>query len=120
MKALGKRCSTAAQDNPHCLLHPVAAQPCTDVPEGFEVHNGLFLQVIAGRTGTSEVSIVGRKISAYLCAQGLKAGAIAGKLAKMCGGGGGGRPNLATAGGKDPGGIPAAIEAAQQELWSGL
>ncbi len=52
--------------------------------------------------------------------QGLKAGAIAGKLAKMCGGGGGGRPNLATAGGKDPSGIPAALDAAQQELQSQL
>lgn len=52
--------------------------------------------------------------------QGLKAGAIAGKLAKICGGGGGGRPNLATAGGKDPKGIPAAIDAAQQELQSQL
>ena len=48
--------------------------------------------------------------------QGLKAGAVAGKLAKLCGGGGGGKPNLATAGGKDPSGIPAALEAAQQEL----
>ena len=52
--------------------------------------------------------------------QDLKAGAIAGKLAKMCGGGGGGRPNLATAGGKDPSGIPAALDAAQQELQSQL
>lgn len=52
--------------------------------------------------------------------QGLKAGTVAGKLAKLCGGGGGGKPNLATAGGKDPSGIPAAIEAARQELRSQL
>jgi alanyl-tRNA synthetase len=48
--------------------------------------------------------------------KGLKAGAVAGSLAKLCGGGGGGRPNLATAGGKDPAGLPAALEAAQEQL----
>ena len=51
----------------------------------------------------------------------MKAGAIAGKLAKMYGGGGGGgRPNLATAGGKNPSGIPAALDAAREELQSQL
>ncbi len=52
--------------------------------------------------------------------KGLKAGAIAGSLAKLCGGGGGGRPNLATAGGKDPSGLPAALEAAEKQLMEGL
>lgn len=48
--------------------------------------------------------------------KGLKAGAVAGSLAKLCGGGGGGRPNLATAGGKDPLGLPAALGAAKEQL----
>ncbi|CAL8465000.1 g4535 [Coccomyxa elongata] len=52
--------------------------------------------------------------------KGLKAGAIAGSLAKLCGGGGGGRPNLATAGGKDPSGLPAALEAAEKQLMAEL
>lgn len=52
--------------------------------------------------------------------KGLKAGAIAGSLAKLCGGGGGGRPNLATAGGKDPAGLPAALEAAEKQLMAEL
>ncbi|EIE20523.1 alanyl-tRNA synthetase [Coccomyxa subellipsoidea C-169] len=52
--------------------------------------------------------------------KGLKAGAIAGNLAKLCGGGGGGRPNLATAGGKDPAGLPAALEAAETQLMEQL
>jgi alanyl-tRNA synthetase len=39
----------------------------------------------------------------------LSAGKIVGELAKLVGGGGGGRPHLATAGGKDVSGIPAAI-----------
>ena len=53
-------------------------------------------------------------------AKGLKAGALAGQLAKLCGGGGGGRPNLATAGGKDPSGVPAALEVARRELLAAL
>jgi len=39
----------------------------------------------------------------------LSAGKIVGELAKLVGGGGGGRPHLATAGGKDVSGIPAAL-----------
>ena len=39
----------------------------------------------------------------------LSAGKIVGELAKLVGGGGGGRPHLATAGGKDVSGIPTAI-----------
>jgi alanyl-tRNA synthetase len=34
--------------------------------------------------------------------KGLKAGAIVGKLGRLVGGGGGGQPNLATAGGRQP------------------
>ena len=44
-----------------------------------------------------------------LVERGLHAGKIAGAAAKLCGGGGGGRPDLAQAGGKDPSGIDAAL-----------
>ncbi|APB32498.1 alanyl-tRNA synthetase [Gloeomargarita lithophora Alchichica-D10] len=47
---------------------------------------------------------------------GLQAGRLVGDLAKLCGGGGGGRPNLAQAGGKDPQGLPKALDQARQEL----
>ena len=50
----------------------------------------------------------------------VKAGAHAGNLIKgiaaLVGGGGGGRPNMAQAGGKNPAGIPAAIEEAAKVL----
>ncbi|MBR4607548.1 MAG: alanine--tRNA ligase, partial [Lachnospiraceae bacterium] len=54
----------------------------------------------------------------------VKAGAHAGNLIKgiaaLVGGGGGGRPNMAQAGGKNPSGIPAAIAEAAKVLESQL
>ncbi len=47
---------------------------------------------------------------------GLQAGRLVGDLAKLCGGGGGGRPHLAQAGGKDPQGLPQALDQARREL----
>jgi alanyl-tRNA synthetase len=52
--------------------------------------------------------------------KGLQAGKLIGAIAKICGGGGGGRPNLAQAGGKDASKLPEAIEAARRELETGL
>ncbi|MBN8524394.1 MAG: alanine--tRNA ligase, partial [Planctomycetes bacterium] len=48
-------------------------------------------------------------VPAALAKSGLSAGAIIGKLAPLVGGGGGGKPDFAQAGGKDPGGIDAAL-----------
>ena len=53
-------------------------------------------------------------------AKGPKAGAFIGAVAKRCGGGGGGRPNLAQAGGKDGAGLAAALDAAKLELGAAL
>ncbi len=52
--------------------------------------------------------------------KGLQAGKFVGELAKLCGGGGGGRPNLAQAGGRDPSKLPLALENAQTQLQSAL
>lgn len=51
---------------------------------------------------------------------GLQAGKFVGAIAKICGGGGGGRPNLAQAGGKDPAALAEALAAAQVELIQAL
>jgi len=51
---------------------------------------------------------------------GLQAGKFVGAIAKICGGGGGGRPNLAQAGGKDPGALPGALAAAKAQLQEAL
>jgi len=62
-------------------------------------------------------SVAGEKVN-LLCVAGpeaVKKGAHAGKIIKevatMCGGGGGGRPDSATAGGKDPAKLESALEA---------
>ncbi|WP_414754873.1 alanine--tRNA ligase [Anabaena sp. CCY 9910] len=52
--------------------------------------------------------------------KGLQAGKFIGAIAKICGGGGGGRPNLAQAGGRDASKLPAALEQAQSDLNSAL
>ncbi|MBW4572770.1 MAG: alanine--tRNA ligase [Tolypothrix carrinoi HA7290-LM1] len=52
--------------------------------------------------------------------KGLLAGKFIGGIAKICGGGGGGRPNLAQAGGRDASKLPEALDTARSELKSGL
>ncbi|MGB7416933.1 MAG: alanine--tRNA ligase [Thermosynechococcaceae cyanobacterium] len=52
--------------------------------------------------------------------QGLQAGKFVGAIAQQCGGGGGGRPNLAQAGGRDPSKLDTALTDAQQLLVSVL
>ncbi|QNG27568.1 alanine--tRNA ligase [Synechococcus sp. HK01-R] len=50
----------------------------------------------------------------------LQAGKFIGGIAKVCGGGGGGRPNLAQAGGRDGAALDAALAAAREELHAAL
>jgi len=52
--------------------------------------------------------------------KGLHAGKFIGSIAKICGGGGGGKPNFAQAGGKEPSKLPSALAVAQTELISAL
>ena len=53
-------------------------------------------------------------------AAGPKAGAFIGTVARACGGGGGGRPNLAQAGGRDGAALDAALQQAESTLRSEL
>lgn len=52
--------------------------------------------------------------------KGLQAGKVVGAIAKLCGGGGGGRPNLAQAGGRDPSKLPEALAEAKKQLQAAL
>ncbi len=49
-----------------------------------------------------------------LVKKGVHAGKLVGEVAKLVGGGGGGRPNMAQAGGKEPEKLPAALQTARQ------
>ncbi|AUB41558.1 AARS, alanyl-tRNA synthetase [Nostoc flagelliforme CCNUN1] len=66
-----------------------------------------------------KVSIVAA-FSSEVNKKGLQAGKFVGAIAKICGGGGGGRPNLAQAGGRDASKLPEALEKAESELKSAL
>jgi len=59
-------------------------------------------------------------LSRPLVDRGLSAGTWVGDAAQAVGGGGGGRPDLAQAGGKDPAKLPAALTAAQSQMRSWL
>ncbi|NEZ65099.1 alanine--tRNA ligase [Leptolyngbyaceae cyanobacterium CCMR0082] len=52
--------------------------------------------------------------------KGLKAGKFIGGIAKITGGGGGGRPNFAQAGGRDASKLPEALDAAKHQLAEAL
>jgi alanyl-tRNA synthetase len=56
------------------------------------------------------------KVGAEAQKKGAHAGKLVGEVAKVAGGGGGGRPDFATAGGKDPSKLAAALEQARTTL----
>ncbi len=60
----------------------------------------------------SLVAAFGKKVNA----KGLQAGKFIGGIAQICGGGGGGRPNIAQAGGKEPDKFPEALATALSQL----
>ncbi len=64
---------------------------------------------------SQKVSMVAA-FSPAVVSQGLQAGKFVGSVAKVCGGGGGGRPNLAQAGGKDASKMSEALQMAKQQL----
>jgi len=75
-----------------------------------------------GPTAVMLAAVQGEKVllvgglSKALVDRGLKAGDWVGAAAKAVGGGGGGRPDMAQAGGKDPSKLPAALEAAKKSM----
>ncbi|MBD2389748.1 alanine--tRNA ligase [Aphanizomenon flos-aquae NRERC-008] len=66
-----------------------------------------------------KVSIVAA-FSVEVNKKGIQAGKFVGNVAKICGGGGGGKPNLAQAGGRDASKLPEALETAKNDLLSSL
>lgn len=75
--------------------------------------------VLGGVPEPGKVSFVAA-FSPAVVKQGVQAGKVVGAIAKLCGGGGGGRPNLAQAGGRDASKLAEALATATQQLTSGL
>ncbi|MBO0348148.1 alanine--tRNA ligase [Phormidium pseudopriestleyi FRX01] len=75
--------------------------------------------VLGSVPSPDKVSLVAA-FSKEVNAKGLQAGKFIGAIAKICGGGGGGRPNLAQAGGRDPNQLKQALETAKTQLKEGL
>ena len=75
--------------------------------------------VLASIPEPDKVSLVAA-FSKGVNGKGLQAGKFIGNIAKICGGGGGGRPNLAQAGGRDASKVKEALGVAKAELEAGL
>jgi len=79
---------------------------------------GTSVVVLASRRGPKALLLVAA--SSDIAGSRIHAGKLIKELAPLIGGGGGGRPDLAQAGGKNPGGIPAAIGAAARAIEQAL
>ncbi len=75
--------------------------------------------VLGSDLGEGKVSLVAA-FTKPVNEAGLQAGKFIGGIAKICGGGGGGRPNFAQAGGRDASKLPEAMETAQKQLEEAL
>jgi alanyl-tRNA synthetase len=69
--------------------------------------------------GEGKVSLVAA-FSPGVVKMGIQAGKFVGGIAKLCGGGGGGKPNFAQAGGRKPENLPDALEKARAEIVSSI
>ncbi len=67
----------------------------------FREEKGMFVAVLGAKTGKAKAFLVAG-VSDDLVARGIRAGDLAGKVAAMIGGRGGGKPTFAQAGGKEP------------------
>ncbi|MBV5261505.1 alanine--tRNA ligase [Synechococcus moorigangaii CMS01] len=72
--------------------------------------------ILASTPEEGKVSLVAAFSESIYKGKQLQAGKFIGGIAKLCGGGGGGRPNLAQAGGRDASKLPEALQAAKQQL----
>ncbi len=76
--------------------------------------------VIASIPSEGKVSLVAAFSQKVIQEKQLQAGKFIGGIAQICGGGGGGRPNLAQAGGRDTSKLEEALNTAKQQLIEGL
>lgn len=75
--------------------------------------------VLGSCPGDGKVSLVAA-FTPSVVEMGIQAGKFIGGIAKLCGGGGGGKPNFAQAGGRKPENLPDALEKARAQLIAAL
>jgi alanyl-tRNA synthetase len=75
--------------------------------------------ILASSPETQKVNFIAA-FSPSVNKKGLQAGKIIGEIAKICGGGGGGKPNFAQAGGRDASKLTEALNTAKTKLKTGL
>lgn len=73
--------------------------------------HGVDVALLASRT--ADRAVLAAAVGEVGVSQGVAAGRLVGMVAPLVGGGGGGRPDRAQAGGRDPDGVPAALAAAK-------
>lgn len=93
----------------------VAPEALKTAAEGLLNKIGNGAVVLGAIPDAEKVSLVAA-VSKDANKKGLQAGKFIGPIAKLCGGGGGGRPNLAQAGGRDPSKLDAALATARTQL----
>jgi alanyl-tRNA synthetase len=76
--------------------------------------------ILASILDEDKVSLVAAFSPTVIKDKKLQAGKFIGEIAKICGGGGGGRPNLAQAGGRDASKLEEALKVAKEKLREGL
>jgi alanyl-tRNA synthetase len=81
---------------------------------------GSIPEEAVGANSRSPVHLVAAFSSKVVKDKKLQAGKFIGGIAKICGGGGGGRPNLAQAGGRDASKLGEALDVAKKQLIDGL
>lgn len=101
------------------ILEDVSADALKTAAERLLQKLGEGAVVLGSIPEPGKVSLVAAFSPAVMAKQ-LQAGKFIGSIAKLCGGGGGGRPNLAQAGGRDPEKLPDAIAAAKQQILDAL
>lgn len=102
------------------LLEGVTAESLKPAAEDLLSKLGDPAAVVLGCCpGDGKVSIIAT-FTPKVMKHGLHAGKFVGGIAKICGGGGGGRPNFAQAGGKQPEKLSEALSKAREELHSVL
>ena len=93
----------------------IEAEALKAAAEKLSAKLGQSAVVLGSFTDDGKVTLVA-SFSKEAIAKGLQAGKFIGAIAKICGGGGGGRPNLAQAGGKDASKLTEALETAETQL----